>query len=195
MIENFILEMENCFDSEYCEKCIKYYKNLEASGLGYTSGRKQLNQNLKRHKIDDTATTIHGEETVSLTGTQNLSSLFVEKFWKEVYPLYTDKYSVLDEADSNTIHYIKIQKTKIGQGFHIWHQECATRESSSRILNFQLFLNTVEEGGETEFLYYPKRIKAEQGKMVVYPSHFTHTHRGNAPISNDKYIITGWVEY
>lgn len=24
---------------------------------------------------------------------------------------------------------------------------------------------------------------------------FTHTHRGNPPISGTKYIITGWVEF
>jgi len=31
--------------------------------------------------------------------------------------------------------------------------------------------------------------------MLVWPSQFTHIHRGNPPLSNDKYIITGWIEY
>ena len=66
---------------------------------------------------------------------------------------------------------------------------------SIRILNFLCYLNTVDEGGETELLYYPKRIKAEAGKLLLMPAGYTHTHRGNPPLSNDKYILTGWVEY
>ena len=51
------------------------------------------------------------------------------------------------------------------------------------------------EKGETEFLYYPTRIKPEEGKFILFPGSFTHTHRGNQPLSGDKYILTGWVEY
>jgi hypothetical protein len=29
--------------------------------------------------------------------------------------------------------------------------------------------------------------------MVIAPAGFTHTHRGNTPVSNDKYILTSWV--
>jgi len=29
--------------------------------------------------------------------------------------------------------------------------------------------------------------------MAIFPGYFTHTHRGNTPISNDKYIFTSWV--
>jgi hypothetical protein len=29
--------------------------------------------------------------------------------------------------------------------------------------------------------------------MVIAPAGFTHTHRGNMPVSNDKYIATSWV--
>jgi hypothetical protein len=54
-------------------------------------------------------------------------------------------------------------------------------------------LNDVEEGGETEFYYQDKKIKPKAGRMVIAPSGFTHTHRGNVPTSNDKYILTSWV--
>ena len=54
-------------------------------------------------------------------------------------------------------------------------------------------MNTIEEGGETEFLYINKRIKAEQGRLIIFPASFTHTHRGNPPIGQDKYIIATWA--
>jgi len=57
-----------------------------------------------------------------------------------------------------------------------------------------LYLNTVSEGGETEFLYLHRRIKPLQGRLLIFPASFTHTHRGNPPLSGDKYILTSWLE-
>ena len=39
------------------------------------------------------------------------------------------------------------------------------------------------------------RVKPKQGTLVIWPAAFTHTHRGNPPLSNDKYIVTGWTEF
>ena len=60
---------------------------------------------------------------------------------------------------------------------------------------FTLYLNDVEEGGETEFLYLSRRIEAKVGRLAIFPASFEYTHRGNPPISNEKYILTGWVEF
>jgi len=60
---------------------------------------------------------------------------------------------------------------------------------------FMVYLNDIKEGGETEFLYQKCRFKPKRNTLLLWPSGFTHTHRGNPPISGDKYIITGWIEY
>ena len=86
----------------------------------------------------------------------------------------------------------KIQKTQKGGGYHIWHHEQTNLQSMERALVWTIYLNDVEEGGETEFLYQSKRIKAEKGKICIFPAGFTHTHRGNPPLLGDKYICTGW---
>ena len=62
-----------------------------------------------------------------------------------------------------------------------------------RIITFLWYLNTVEEGGETEFFNGRISIKPEKGKLLLFPSTWTYIHRGNMPISNDKYILTGWI--
>jgi hypothetical protein len=56
-------------------------------------------------------------------------------------------------------------------------------------------LNTVEQGGETEWLYQGVRIPATQGTLVVWPAGYTHAHRGNPPLSGEKFLLTGWVEF
>jgi hypothetical protein len=58
-----------------------------------------------------------------------------------------------------------------------------------------LYLNDVEEGGETEFLYQSMRISPKQGTLVLFPAAFTHTHRGNPPLKGDKYFITSWIQF
>ena len=77
----------------------------------------------------------------------------------------------------------------------MWHSESSARGVCNRILAWTLYLNDVEEGGETEFIYQHLRIKPKVGTVIIWPAGFTHTHRGNPPISGDKYIITGWIEF
>ena len=55
-----------------------------------------------------------------------------------------------------------------------------------------MYLNTIDEGGETEFLYINKRVKAKEGRVVIFPAGYTHTHRGNPAIGQDKYLVTSW---
>ena len=49
-----------------------------------------------------------------------------------------------------------------------------------------------DEGGETEFLYANQRVNAVQGRVIVFPAGYVHTHRGNPPIGQTKYIATTW---
>ena len=86
----------------------------------------------------------------------------------------------------------KIQSTLPGEGYNLWHSEWTATESQ-RFLVWILYLNDIEDGGETEFLYYPQRIQPRAGDLIVWPATFTHTHRGNPPLKEKKYILTGWI--
>jgi len=191
-IENFILECDNFMSNEYCDDVIKYYENMNLAG--FAASRHEL-QNLDSHIISDTNTAFHSSNVVDLQMTQDYSSHFLNTFWKQIYPAYTKKYSIIKEAEEHKIYAIKLQKTEIGEGYHRWHHENGSKVVSGRILTYIAYLNDVEEGGETEFLYYPKRVKAKKGKIILFPGCFSHTHRGNANISNEKYILTGWLEF
>jgi hypothetical protein len=97
---------------------------------------------------------------------------------------------------------VNMQKYIKGQGgyFH-WHSEFYPhptdphQDSLHRTLLWMVYLNDVEEGGETEFYYQGLKSKPKAGSLVIAPADFTHTHRGCKPISSDKYIFTSWVLY
>lgn len=86
---------------------------------------------------------------------------------------------------------------KSSGGYHHWHSEIYPRdsecESLHRVLLFMFFLNTVQEGGETQFYFQETSIAPKVGRMVIAPAGFTHTHKGAVPESNDKYIVTSWI--
>lgn len=53
------------------------------------------------------------------------------------------------------------------------------------------YLNDIEEGGETEFYWQNIKMKPKKGLTVLWPSDFTHRHRG-LPCDVEKWITTGW---
>ena len=85
-----------------------------------------------------------------------------------------------------------LQKTEPLQGYHMFHCENDVWRNRNRTLAWMIYLNDVEEGGETEFLYQQLKIKPKRNTCVIWPGSFTHIHRGNPPISGTKYILTGW---
>ena len=87
---------------------------------------------------------------------------------------------------------MRIQKTLPTEGYHVWHVEQSLKYNK-RAMAFTIYLNDVEEGGETEFLYQSIRVKPKTGRIVIWPAGFPFVHRGNSPISNEKYLITSWM--
>ena len=86
-----------------------------------------------------------------------------------------------------------LQKTEPTQGYHFFHAENVYWNLSSRTMAWMVYLNDVEEGGETEFLYQKLKVKPKKGTVLIWPGGYTHLHRGNPPMS-DKYIATGWYQ-
>ena len=56
-----------------------------------------------------------------------------------------------------------------------------------------IYLNYAKSG--TEFPYYNKTIRAKKGRLVLWPSQWTHIHKGVTPNVGVKYIATGWYGY
>lgn len=98
---------------------------------------------------------------------------------------------------SGSINIQKYQKNK--GGYPHWHSEQFPQmnhnEALHRVVLYMVYLNDIEEGGETEFFYQNKKLRPKKGSMVIAPASFTHSHRGITPVSDDKYIATSWVMF
>ena len=93
---------------------------------------------------------------------------------------------------------INLQRYTADQGgYPYWHCELYPKAGSvdplHRVLLWTIYLNDGFDAGETEFLYQQRKITPKTGSLLLAPTAFTHTHRGNRPHGKDKYIATSWV--
>ena len=82
-------------------------------------------------------------------------------------------------------------------GYPYWHCELYPRDPGAETLHrhllWTLYLNDGFDAGETEFLFQQRRVAPRTGSLLVAPTAFTHTHRGNRPQRGDKFIATSWI--
>jgi len=190
--DDFIGVFDGLFSKEYCDKWIEHFEKANQNGLSYNRSQAfQRDSHIGAdNAIDYDVSTFYHNHDMKFG-----CSEFNNKFWEVCYSLYSEKFSILKTAEMHKIYTVKVQRTSPKEGYHVWHCEDTTRLHRNRILTFMVYLNDIEDGGETEFLYLSKRVKPTAGRVLIWPSGFTHTHRGNPPLKDTKYIITGWIEF
>ena len=207
--KDFIEIFPNAASKEYCEKVIARFEYMqELQSAWGNAGRKKIwsrqesEDGIPKTLKDDDAYYLGDtvgdflplEEEVMSTDMPLLKEFSELSF--NCYKLYAEKYGILASLGAHKMApAVKIQKTKPSQGYHMWHCDAGQMHTIRRMLVVTLYLNTVEEGGETEFLYQNKRLPPVQGTLALYPAGYTHTHRGNPPLKGNKYIMTTWLEF
>ena len=188
-INNFIGVYDNFITEEDCKKAIKIYET-----------ENQFHKTVNRIDSEKaSALTKQDQQFFCLPNNVNI-------WWDRVKPLIYnfdiawknyDKFTGATEALGSVELFrtsLKIQKTLPGEGYHIWHVEHGRGyENEARAFVYTIYLNDVEEGGETEFLHFSKRVKPKTGRIVIWPAGFPYVHRGNPPLSGEKYILTSWM--
>jgi hypothetical protein len=112
---------------------------------------------------------------------------------RDYYYRYQTAMEKLDAFDISPV--FNMQKYNPGEGFFGWHCERASIKYMNRVLVWMIYLNDVTDRGETEFLYQHHFEEAEAGKLIIWPSDWTYTHRGVPSTTQTKYILTGWFNH
>ena len=111
---------------------------------------------------------------------------------------YVEKYQASAALDEWGIaENIAIQHYEPGGGYKVWHTERWGRgmPAAARHLVFMTYLNDVSDAGGTEFLYQGLTVQPKKGLTLIWPSDWTHHHRGVVSPTEEKYIITGWFSF
>lgn len=170
-----------------CDELIDLYNNNKSGWISGTVGWEAIeNNNIKK----STELIINPQNFKYIKNYLiNLGNV-IEKY-KEKYPhchfAVSQKWSIWMN--------VKIQHYKPGEGFKVWHAEnSGTSDHKLRHLVFMTYLNTVENAG-TEFHHQGITTPCQKGLTLIWPSAWTHIHRGIVSMKDDKYIITGWISF
>lgn len=170
---------------EQCEEIIDIFEaNEKYSFPGYIGGG--IDEEVK-HSVDFTVS----DRTMSLVKRLYGDRLddVIDKMIDEMYR-YMDKFPVFLNTRVSVDPY-NIQRYLPGQGFKGWHYE--TTKDNVRLFVWMIYLNDVDDGGGTEFMFQKHIEPAEQGKLLFFPADWTYTHRGQVSHTQTKYILTGWI--
>jgi|TARA_Y100000114_G_scaffold154287_1_gene176010 hypothetical protein len=188
-IENFIGIFDNYITQQECDKAIRLFER-----------ENKFKKTLSRKQFED-ASIVEKKDVQYFAGSGNL-----DIWWEDLKSLminfnlafnhYLQETGGDAAYDHGEFHFtqLKVQKTLPKEGYHQWHIEhMRGAKGEPRAFAYSVYLNDVEDGGETEFLHFSKRVKPKMGRIVIWPSGFPYVHRGNPPLSGEKYILTSWM--
>ncbi len=185
----FVDLFPNALTPEFCEDVIQRFENdtehhLEGE-VGYADKPNAIDHKIKKCT----------ELTLSaLPHWQDVDAVFAASVKENILTL-RDKYEGLRRISVCDTGYRIKRYLPTGDEWFDWHIEVNGFSQGNRYAVFMWYLNTVEEGGETEFKEQPILQKPEQGLMVAFPTIWTHLHRGLPPISGPKYVVVTWLTY
>ena len=165
-------------DTSLCDDLIMYYNsNTEFKQRGLSDGGDKTSTDVVVHTTSTDKTILK-----YLDFLRNSVSGYREKYDAFTFPLgFSEPYL--------------IQHYEPGEGFLSWHCERAGHQTHQRALVFMTYLNDVTDGGETQWLYQGKQIQPKKGLTAIWPTDFTHTHRGVVSPTQPKTIATGWFNF
>ena len=187
--EDLIWQKTGSLSPEFCALLIEKFEADERVQPGKTTGG--LKPETKR-TLDLQISSASGweEEDAQLFGILGQVLTEYRDYCRSLHPKLD--YSFFNTDVTDTGYQIqKYSNDPENPGFYNWHDDALIDSGGTRILTFMWYLNGVELGGETEFLN--SRIQPETGKLVIFPAGWQYLHRALAPISNPKWICTGWI--
>jgi prolyl 4-hydroxylase len=178
---SFILQDK--ISTKTCDALIEYYQNNKDSVIVGSTG-KGINLDVK-----------------------DSSDIYIDPY-NNIYPFnqykkdlqvclekYMDRYQETKYMNSYTItEPYQIQKYRPEGGFKALHFERNGLKDTRRVLVFMTYLNTVKNAG-TYFKYQNFTSDCIKGNTLIWPSDWTHTHKGVISKTNEKCIITGWWSF
>jgi len=184
---NHIFYAKGLLTAEQCRTLVELYSADPRKHPGYTAsalGERKLESDLKVSTDLDVGTDgvwaaafaeLHsGVTTVILSLAAQFPAL-------QIAPLRCTGY--------------KIQHYKKNEGQFKWHFDAFGPGGWDRQLAVIVYLNSVAEGGETCFHRQNVQIKPVAGDALFFPTFWTHLHCGQIPISDDKYVISSFINF
>ena len=182
---SFIFEVKNALPDFICDDIVERFENNQEDQYPGRVGV-DMNSNTSLKKTTDLIAS--GKEHWKDVDNNLFRSLAMAlKEFKQQYPYFADMSRFKDMG-------YNLQRYREGEYYH-WHVDADNLGLASRQLVALWYLNDVEEGGETDFVFQNASVKPEKGKLMLFPPFWTHEHRAGVVKKGVKYIATTWITF
>ena len=200
---NYIYTANNMISDNICQEIIKYIEEFKSNKFGKegTTLGKNLNKDMK-NSYD-----IYMDSGFVESQDKNFRRIFTGLYhaifsYTHYYLCHTGNYGTKNIGlsydnwkNSRPIYYSKsivwedlcFRKYNANEGAY-FKPHFDKPIGNNRILAGIIYLNKLNKGGSIVFPQYNKKIKPDAGKLVMFPSNFTHLHY-TEPSDTDRYCV------
>lgn len=176
-MNDFLGIYDRSLGPDFCRDVIQRFENDPRKVTGKV-GDSQYRPEFKATTEIDFVEVSKGWEDVI-----NTANLRLAQHLRDYMPRWAEAFKAVE------VHHegFRMARYEIGQQFD-WHSD-NIGGSYTRVMTAVWYLNTVEEGGATEFKWIGKQVQPVEGRLLIYPVGWPFFHRDAPPVSGSKYII------
>ena len=160
----------------FCDRCIEFFNSFPNLGVHDADYRV-----CKEARIPDSPLR------------EELKEILRRVFEKYKVETKGPNHGFIRKLESPAIFRYEVNPDKPNH-FHA-HADSWSFESATRQISIIIYLNDVTEGGATTFTDFKYSVQPKKGRVLLFPSSFNYIHKGEAPISGDKYILVSWLHF
>ena len=168
---------DNALSSEFCEDVVHRFENDQRQSRGKV-GEGNYRPEFKGTTEIDFVDIRQG--WVDVINTVNQSLMF---YLRQYMEQWNEAFKTVE------VHHEGFRMARYNPGEHFdWHSD-NIGDSYTRVLTAMWYLNSVEEGGETEYKWMGMSVRPKVGRLLICPVGWPFFHKGAAPVSGPKYTI------
>ena len=185
-MEDFVRIYDGALDPAVCSSIIdRFESDTDNHYAGNVDGEEGLVVKLDYKQTTELALGLFPEWS-------DIDALLYEKI-SGYFKLYLDSLGNLFGCKSSTIldEPYRVKRYDIGGGYQ-WHIDTAPSPNITgrRWIAAIWYLNTVYQGGETEFRNSGRAVRPVTGRLLFFPCTWTFMHRSVPCYSGPKYIVS-----
>lgn len=177
-LEDWIAVYDNAIPGDFCDQCMNLFEDINTTKGKYTEYWRRC---VEYNKVDST---ILWEQLKLLI--------------KIAYDKYRHEHNCGILNFANVLEAPNMYRYDVdpnNPNIFNTHSDNWNYPTSSRQISVIIYLNDVAEGGATNFIDLDVSVTPKKGRILMFPSFFNYMHKGEAPVSNSKYIIVTWIHF
>lgn len=177
-LEDWIAIYDDAIPTEFCDELIKLFEDPKIQ-------KGEHKEYWRRCKELATLDHTHLWETLKNVIKQNYDK------YRQEHPGGVLNFANILESPNMYRYDVDIDNPNVFNN----HADCWNFPTATRQVSVIIYLNDVSEGGATNFVDLAVNVAPKKGRVLLFPSFYNYIHRGEAPISNSKYIIVSWLHF